>query len=254
MAEARREKLLQMIRSRGYISLKELEHAFPEVSTMTLRRDLQLLDDRGLAIRVRKGARSVQALPKEEIEPVYDMRAIVNLEAKERVAAAAVRLLEPGRSLFLDAGTTVMRLARALPDENFSIITYAPNVGLEVAKRRKPSVFLLGGRLLKENLTLVGGMASSMLDTFNIDTAVMSCSGFTMESGFTCGNHDECELKQKVIAKARRVIMLMDGAKIGKSLPLTFAQAGQVSELVTDSDDAALRDHMAKHSCMVIQA
>ena len=254
MAEARRERLLQMVKARGYVSLKELEQGFPEVSSMTLRRDLQLLDNRGQLIRVRKGARSLQALPREDVEPVYDMRAIVSLAAKDSVAAAAAKLLEPGRSLYLDAGTTAMRLARALPDESFSIITHAPNVALEVAKRSQPTVYLLGGRLVKENLALVGGAASAMLDSFNIDTAVMSCSGYTLESGFTCGNHDECALKQKVIGKARRVIMLMDATKAGKSLPLTFAQLSQVSELVTDSTDEALRERAARQGCTVIQA
>lgn len=236
MSVARRERILAMINERGSVSLKELEYAFPEVSSMTLRRDLQHLDERGEAIRVRRGARSTRSVGGNgNIEPVYTMRAVENLDAKDRIALRALELLETGRSVFLDAGTTVMRLARALPDTNYSIITQAPNVAIELAKRQHPDVFMLGGRLVKDNLAITGPLALTMLEHFNIDTALMSCSGFSPEAGFTCGNHDEAEVKRTVIRKAHKVIMLMDQTKLDKSLPLTFAKTDEIDILIIDS-------------------
>ena len=255
MAVARRERILTMINSRGSVSLKELEHAFPEVSSMTLRRDLQYLDEQGLAIRVRRGARSAQNLRGTgDVEPVFTMRMVENMDAKERIAEAALPLIQSGRSLFLDAGTTINRLARALPDADFSIISHAPNIAMEISKRQRTSLFMLGGQLIKDNLSIVGEAAMHSLEPFNIDTAVMSASGYTPQSGFTCGNHDERSLKEAVIRKARRTILLMDSSKLGKSLPLTFARPADIDHLVIDIDRSDMYEQLLNDGLNIIRA
>ncbi len=255
MAIARRDKVLAIINSRGSVSLKELEHAFPEVSSMTLRRDLQYLDEAGLAIRVRRGARSAQNLREAgDVEPVFTMRMVENIQAKERIATAALALIQPGRSLFLDAGTTIGRLARALPDADYSVISHAPNIAMEISKRQRTSIFMLGGQLIKDNLSIVGEASLRALETFNIDTAVMSASGYTAQSGFTCGNHDERSLKEAVIKKARRTVLLMDSSKLGKSLPLTFARPGDIEHLVIDINNNDIYEQLTGDGLNIVRA
>lgn len=255
MAIARRERILAMIDARGSVSLKELEHAFPEVSSMTLRRDLQHLDETGQAIRVRKGARSNQGVKGAgEVEPVFEMRLQENTEGKDRIAKRAAERIQSGRSIYLDAGTTIARLARLLPDEDFAFITHAPNIALEIAKRQRPTLLMLGGRLVKDNLSLVGENALRALEGLNIDTAVMSASGYTDKSGFTCGNHEEQNLKEHVIRKARRTLLLMDQSKLGKSLPLTFARAEDIDELIIDLQDSAAIAALERDGLTVVPA
>lgn len=257
MAVERRERILAMINARGLVSLKELEHTFPEVSSMTLRRDLQFLDDRGDVIRVRRGARAVRAQSTGEIEPVYAMRAVENLQAKEAITQAALPLIEVGKTIFIDAGTTCMRLVRRMPDAAYCIVTHAPNIAIEIAKNQCPDIFVLGGRMLKNSIANIGHTAITMLQQFNLDLAILCPAGYVAGVGFTCGNQEECELKRKIIERARRTVILLDQSKAEKSLSLTFARPGDIDTLIIDGPirtEAAQRavDEMESHNVNII--
>ncbi len=234
MAVERRERILAMINSRGLVSLKELEHTFPEVSSMTLRRDLQYLDDRGEVIRVRRGARAVRAQISGELEPVYTMRAVESQDAKDTVASAALPLIETGLTMYIDAGTTCMRLVRKMPDVKYSVVTHALNIALEVSKYQFPNVFVLGGRVLKGSLANVGFPTLSMLEQFNLDLAFICTAGYVAGGGFTLGNPEEGELKRSILRKARRKVLLMDQSKVGRSFALTFAKLSDFDMIITD--------------------
>ncbi len=233
-----------MINTRGLVSLKELEHSFPEVSSMTLRRDLAYLDAHGDAIRVRRGARALRAHGAGETEPVYAMRQVENLPAKVAIADAALGLLKPGATVYLDAGTTIMCLARKMPDGKYSVVTQAPNIALEIAKHQFTDVFMLGGYLLKSSLANTGHATLRMLEAFNIDLAILCTSGYVHGVGFTCGNQEEGELKRSLLRRARANVMLMDQTKIGRSMAHTFATLRDIGGLIVDgplAGDAAER-------------
>ena len=156
-------------------------------------------------------------------EDAYSIRAAENVEAKMKIAEKAVHMVEKGRSVFFDAGSTLMCLARLIPDESFSILTSGTNIALELVKKLRPSVVTLGGQINRNSLSVSGPYANTVLDNLNIDLAFMSSSGFSLESGFTVGNIYECELKMKVLKRAQKVILLMDTSKINKNLPFTYA-------------------------------
>jgi DeoR family fructose operon transcriptional repressor len=231
----RRNTINAYIQEKGEVRLKELEEMFPEVSSMTLRRDLIYLEKEGTIIRVRGGARKISH-SSNSIEDVYSRRATTNMDAKVRIAKKAVKYIEPGRSVFIDSGTTMMCLAKILPDEDFSIMTSGPNIGMEICKSSKPSVTLIGGHLNRNNLCTSGIYALEFLKNINIDIAFLATSSFSMDSGFTCGNFNECELKKAVIKKARHKILLMDTSKLDKSLPYTFATLEDIDILICEKE------------------
>lgn len=208
---------------------------FPEVSTMTLRRDLIYLEDRGDIIRIRGGARSITH-SQNSIEGIYSQRATLNIEAKMKIAKKAVTYIEPGRSVFIDSGTTMMCLAKMLPNKELSILTSSPNICLEVSKNTRPSVTLIGGQLNRNNLCTSGIYAQEFIKNINIDIAFIASSSFSLHSGFTCGNFNECELKKEVIKKARHKILLMDTSKLHKSLPYTFANLDEIDILISEKE------------------
>lgn len=230
----RRKIINAYIHEKGEVRLKELEKMFPEVSSMTLRRDLIYLENKGYIIRVRGGAKSISHAA-GMIEDIYSLRATENKEAKVKIAKKAVKYIETGRSVYLDAGTTIMCLAKILPDEDLSIITSGPNIGLEIVKHTKPSVTLVGGQLNRNNLCTSGINALDFIKNINIDIAFLASSGFSLEAGFTCGNFNECELKRAVVNKARQKIMLMDTSKINRSMPFTFASLKDINILICES-------------------
>lgn len=233
MSFNRREKILELLREQDTIMLKDLEKQFPDVSSMTLRRDLEFFEKIGEAIRIRGGARHIKSLGTQE--DLYALRAVKNPAAKERIARLAAGYVETGRSIFMDSGSTGMSFARALPDLNLSILTGAPNVAMEVSKRYKPSVTLIGGLINRNTLSASGTQSLQFIQNLNFDMAFLVASAFSTDTGFTCGNSDECELKRAISSKARRTILMVDSSKFGKSMPYTFATLKDVDVLITDT-------------------
>jgi len=229
----RQEKIQTIINSNGEIKLSELENLFPDISTMTLRRDLEKLETLGEIVRTRSGAKSIAYLSRLK-EAQYSERESESIAEKDFIARIAHQYVKQGSSIFLDAGTTVTGLSRLLASDKLFTITTAPNIALECAKNHNNTVFMTGGQLSTGNLSLSGVNALSFLDHINIDVAFMAASGFTFNNGFTCGNFDECQIKKRVIAKTAKSIMLMDSSKIGKNLPFTFADPADIDLLITD--------------------
>ena len=229
----RQQKIQTIISENGESKLSELQQLFPDISAMTLRRDLEKLESLGDIVRTRSGAKSIAFLSKLK-EAQYSERESENIAEKVFIAQTAYQFLTQGCSVFLDAGTTVTRLSKLLMNDKLFVITTAPNIAMECVKSPNITVFLTGGQLSSGNLSLSGVNALSFLDHINIDIAFMAASGFTFDSGFTCGNFDECQMKRKVIEKAAKVIMLADSTKFGKKLPFTFAVAPEIDQLITD--------------------
>ena len=224
MLNDRQQRILNIMESEGEIQLQKLKELFPDVSAMTLRRDLINLENEGYIIRTYGGAVSVKKVNvTQREEDAYSIRMTENVEAKMKIAEKAVSMVETGRSIYFDAGSTLMCLASIIPDECSSILTSGANIALELVKKLRPSVVTLGGQMNRNTLSTSGPYANSILDMVNIDLAFMSASGFSVDSGFTVGNIYECELKRKVVNKAKKVIMLMDSSKINKNLPFTYA-------------------------------
>lgn len=233
MSFNRREKILELLREQDTILLKDLEKRFPDVSSMTLRRDLEFFEKIGEAVRIRGGARHIKSLGVQE--DLYALRAVKNPAAKEHIARIATEYVETGRSIYMDSGSTGMSFARALPDLNLSIVTGAPNVAMEVSKRYKPNVTMIGGVINRNTLSVSGTQSLQFIRNLNFDIAFLVASAFSLDSGFTCGNSDECELKRAIAAKARRTIVMVDSSKFGKTMPYTFADLGDVDVLITDT-------------------
>lgn len=233
MKDERREIIKAMFRTKGEVKLKELEERFPDCSSMTLRRDIKGLEDQGLVKRTRGGAVAMSNLMLIT-EDAYHKRAMLNTDKKMEISKKAAGLFEQGCSIFIDAGSTMMFLAREIPDEYGSIITPGVNTALELMKKRNPIITLIGGQLNKSSLSAAGVNSAEFISSINIDIAYMASSGCTFESGFTCGTYTECGIKKEVIRRARRKIVLMDSSKFGKNMPFTFAQFEDIDILVTD--------------------
>ena len=202
---------------------------------MTLRRDIEYFESQGECIKVRGGARSMKFIT-TSLEESFNLRLHANSAAKEAIAARAAEMIEPGRSIFLDSGTTVLKLVNAINDERLTITTSGPNVALELLKKNMPIVNIVGGMINRDNISVSGTQAIRYMEDINIDIAFLTPSGLTVENGFTCGNYSEGEFKQLIIKKARRVVLLMDSSKIDKSLPYTFAEIGDVDAVITNRD------------------
>ncbi len=234
MYNERRERIRDLLGTKPFVSIKELESMFPQVSGMTLRRDIEYFEEQGEAIKVRGGARSTKFIT-TSTDDTITTRMNENVESKEKIARRAASLLETGRSIFIDSGSTLQRIVPYVPNERFTFTTTNPMAALELCKIGLPIVNIVGGKLDRDYQTVTGMHAMHFLSDINIDIAFLSPSGLSVKSGFTGGNYSECELKRVVVEKARLVVILLDGSKFDKSLPYTFCHMEQVHVIITDA-------------------
>ena len=228
--------LKEFIDKNGKVTLHELECAFPNVSSMTLRRDLTRLEENNAVLKIPGGAISVESVLRSQ-EADFSERINFNAAEKLEIADKAVKLVERKSCVFIDGGSTTTYFARALPDENFYVLTNAIVIAETILRKEKPTVSLLGGDLKKNNFITVGKSCLDFIEGVNIQTAVMTATGFLKDvGGFTCGNQSEAEVKRKVIQKADNVIMLLDSSKVNKKTPYTFANLTDVNCMVVDKN------------------
>jgi DeoR/GlpR family transcriptional regulator of sugar metabolism len=221
------------IQQKGEVHLSELVALFPDFSAMTIRRDIDYLEQQGFVVRTRGGAKSISHLTRLK-EDVFVKRELENRGAKEIIAKKALSFLEGGRSFFLDSGTTLLNLAALVPENCGVLITAGPNIAVELCRHGQQNVSVLGGSVNTENLSISGASALEQLRNVNIDVAFMATSGFTIEAGFSVGNINEAQLKRLVITRAQRVVMLMDHSKLENRLPYSFANFVDVNALITE--------------------
>ena len=233
MKKERIEAVAELLDKRGKLSLAQLCEAFPEVSEMTLRRDLLKLEQENRLIRIRGGAMSVNEVRKVSGEE-YTKKTVINTDQKRTIARKAAALIEPGCCMFLDGGTTAMYLAKEMSDIPCNIFTNGSDVAMELAQKKNAHIILLGGQLLKENLSTASPAAKAYLENSNFSIAMISASAFTPEHGFSCSSQIEADLLRMVRAKADTLFMMLDSSKIGKVKPYTFAQIEDLDVLITD--------------------
>lgn len=235
MKRERISEIADLLDKRGKLTLKQLGEYFPNVSLMTLRRDLFLLEEDGRVIRVRGGAMSVKDVQKTSGEP-YVKKTTIHTDEKIEIAQKAAGLIDVGASIFLDAGTTALYLAKEMPDIRCNVFTNGLAVATELCKKKNVVVNLLGGPLIKDNLSTASSAASVYFADMNFELAIISAAAFTPESGFSCGSQVEADLFKIVCKKAKFTYMMLDSSKIGKIKPYTFARTEDINVLITDAD------------------
>ena len=230
MNRIRQDRIKEYIEERNVVTIKELQEMFPEVSLMTIHRDLDALEDGGVIVKFRGGARSVRYAG----DPEFNVRMRDNNSGKLLIARKAMELIQPHSSIFLDASTTNLTLARTLPDMNLNIFTTGPSIALELCRLHNPVITLCCGTINRKNLALSGQNTLEMLEKINIDMAFIGVSGCSVESGFTCGTEGDMLVKRMVIQKARTSVVMCTQEKLRCLMPYTFANMKDVDYLISD--------------------
>lgn len=230
MYSIRQEQIRQYIEHNNIVTIKELCALFPNVSLMTIHRDLDALEESGSIVKFRGGAKSVRHAGDVE----FDVRVRENNAGKDAIARKAMTLLQPHTSVFLDASTTNLAIAKILPDINLNIITTGPSIALELCRLHNPAVTICCGTMNRKNLAISGQNTLEMLNKMNIDVAFVGVSGCSLDAGFTCGTEGDMLVKRLVIQKARTSVLMCGHEKFTCLMPYTFATLEDVDYLVSD--------------------
>jgi DeoR/GlpR family transcriptional regulator of sugar metabolism len=242
LAAQRRDLLLDRLRRDGRLVAKDVA-AELGVSEDSLRRDLRELAAAGLCQRVYGGA-----LPVSPAVADYAGREGVEPASKQRVAAAAARLVEPGSTAILDGGTTTLAVVHALPlDLSATVVTHSPTIAAALVDHRDVEVFLLGGRLFKHSLVTCGAAAVEAAQAVTADVFLLGVTGVHHEAGLTTGDADEAAMKRALSRRAAETYVLASAEKIGAASRFAVLPLADVTAVVTDADPAAgaVRDLVA---------
>ncbi|MEM8854852.1 MAG: DeoR/GlpR family DNA-binding transcription regulator [Pseudomonadota bacterium] len=233
--------MLQALSRERVVEVAALAEAL-NVSTVTIRSDLDALERRMLLRRIRGGAIAVQAA---RFERPLDLPSQNFATEKERIGAMAARMVRDGETIILDAGTTALAMALALPQDlkDIVVITSSLDVAIALEGHDGATVMVTGGTLKKTGRnrrarSLIPPFATLILDHLNVDCAYLCCAGIDADRGFTNAHFEEVETKRAMIGSARRVVMLGDHGKIGHVGGARIAAVAEVSALVTDSGAA----------------
>ena len=232
MYSIRQETMRDYIEDKNVVTIKQLQALFPDVSLMTIHRDLDALEKAGAVVKFRGGAKSVRHAADVE----FNIRMQANTPGKHLIARKAKDLLQPHSAIFLDASTTNLALAKELPDMNLNIFTTGPSIALELCRLHNPVVTLCCGTMNRKNLALSGQNTLRMLENINIDMAFIGVSGCSVDAGFTCGTEADMLVKKMVIQKARTSVLMCGKDKLSCLMPYTFARLSDADYLITDGE------------------
>jgi DeoR family transcriptional regulator, fructose operon transcriptional repressor len=203
-----------------------------EVSEVTIRKDLQELEQHSLLKRVHGGAISAH---RTKWNPSLENRLEVKSEGKLAIAKAALELIRDGDTLILDAGTTTLALARSLRGRkhNLTVITNSLPVMVELSNTDF-EVVALGGMLRQHSLAMIGPTTVINLSKLHADIAFVGATSASLDRGLCTPNIIEAETKTAMVKAASERIALIDHSKIGQASLAPFAHWSEIQVLITD--------------------
>ena len=241
LAGARLARIAEIVERVGFVSVAEVA-ATLDVSGMTIRRDLERLEARGLLTRTHGGAMAIAAertepATRSEIydaeEPAFERRRRRNAAAKARIARAAAGLVGAGETVALDVGSSALALAEELvARDDLRVFTNNLRAAIALTRSRSP-VYLLGGQLRGPELAVVGPAATAQVKDYYFDRVFLGVSGVT-EAGYFDYALEDSEMKRAFIARARQAIVLCDGSKFDRRALARICALGDAGMIVTD--------------------
>lgn len=226
----RRELLLRRLETDGKLVARDLAGELG-VSDDSLRRDLRDLASAGLCQRVYGGA-----VPVSRALVDYAARVSVEPESKQRVAARAAALINPGDRVILDGGTTTLALARALPAGlTATVITHSPTVAAALIAHPGVEILLLGGRIYKHSAVACGAATAEAAARISADLFFLGVTGVHADAGLTTGDAEEAAMKRTLAGRAADTYVLASAEKLGAISAYGVLDLADVTGVVTDA-------------------
>lgn len=231
----RHQYILNKLQEQGYVNVADLSQKL-SVSVVTIRKDLNLLEERQLLFRTHGSATPVN--PFVGNRPVDEKEKIRTIQ-KQRIALKAVTLIEPGSNIMLASGSTILELARqmlTLASEELTVVSASANVSNLLNKAEGIVVWQLGGLMRKSSASVVGSLTERMLENFSCNILFLGVDGIDAEFGLTTTDVQEANLNQSMIKVAQKVVVLADSSKFGKRGFARISELDQIDTIITDDE------------------
>lgn len=234
--QTRLNAILDQLRKSGNVTVEFLSEELG-TSLVTIRRDLDQLEQDGLLQRTHGGAALIEPLFYEPFKNDRTFQAHLEKSSaeKRRIGRAAAALIEKGDTIALTPGTTTLEIIRGLPlNQNITVVTNTVNVAMELSKRKDLDIFVTGGHLRGDWFSLVGPTAVDSLQKMLIHTLFIGADALDGEWGASCLSADEANLNAAMVKLSRRRVAVIDSSKIGKMAGWRICETAQLDVLITD--------------------
>ncbi len=228
-----RERILQLLRSSGSASVRELADDLG-VSPVTIHRYLARLESDGLIARPRGGARLLSGAA---IDLDFEHRLAAQADRKAAIARRAIAFVPTNGSVFVDASTTCLFAVREIEQRvggNLTIVTPSPAV-LRTFNRSSIRVIATPGELDPTLRAILGPWTIEFLQGLNIEVALISGAGITLEGGLTTSHRQLADLLKQVVRGSKHTYVLIDSSKFGRTALLNIVEPWVVDGVITDS-------------------
>lgn len=224
--------ILKILDDNGHVNVQELSINM-NVSDVTIRKDLKLLEDKHLLFRTHGGASKEN--PYANDKPVAEKERL-NADEKRRIAKTAAEMIGDNDSIIIASGTSMLALARAINTNiKLTVITSALNVALELSQHQNVEVLQLGGQLRQNSSSVMGPYAEQILNDISCSIAFLGVDGIDLDLGLTTTSLMEARLNQKMIEAAQITVVLADSTKFGKRGLGKICQLDQIHHIITDN-------------------
>lgn len=232
-AAERHRLILAAAREQGSVEVSTLaEHL--DVTTETIRRDLTALENRGLLTRVHGGAIPVEI---GHPELAVEERIVRNSIEKQRIAMRALEEISAGATILLDAGTTTLAIAQALPaDIELTVVANSPAICAALANKPGISLLQLGGQVRSLTGAAVGRWTIEALSELTVDLGFIATNGFSIARGLTTPDQVEAATKRAMVRACRSKVLVADSTKVSRAELHRFADIEEMDHLITDAE------------------
>ena len=251
LAAERRNEIERIINRDKSVLVTELAGRF-EVTPETIRSDLLKLERRGVLVRSYGGA-TLSGVSGQDLGVAE--RETVNSDVKQKIGKRAAELIRDGETIFLDASTSALHLARQLHEKKgLTVITNATSIITELSGSEHIKLICTGGLLAQKNMSYTGRFAECMIrEHLAANKFFFSCRGVTLSRGLTDSSEDEAEIKRAMIERSDTTVFLCDHNKLGRLSVPTIAPLGRVDVFITDiSLDEEWREALEKSDTDII--
>jgi DeoR family transcriptional regulator, aga operon transcriptional repressor len=233
LIDERRRHILSLVQNQGRVLVGELSRALG-ISQITIRKDLEHLQSRGLVQRTHGGALRLQS--GALFDPSLQEKQKQHSQEKQRIADQAARMVQEGQCVMLDSGTTTTAVAHALKRfSQLTLITNAVNIAAELASTNF-EVILIGGTLRKNSFSLVGPLAEDVLEEMHADILFLGVDGFDVETGITTPNFLESRVNRAMVKASRSVVVVCDSTKFNRRSLSRIIPTSAVHCVITDKN------------------
>jgi len=229
MLNARQNKILKILSTDDQTSVNVLSEKL-NVSSVTIRQDLNYLEDEGLLKRIHGGA---------VLRDADDLtnRLGINYERKLRIARKVSSFVNEGETILIESGSVNVLLARELLQiKKVTIITTNVYIARQFRKNKQANIIILGGIYQHDSETMVGKITKTCVDQINIDKAFIGIDGYTSRNGFMLRDLFRAEISSHIIQKAKDVFIVSDSSKFGKIELTNICYPGDIQHVATNVD------------------